>query len=433
MLSGGRRWLGLGLVNLLVGIAGAGDLPRAEPAKLGFSAARLDYIDQFYTDKINKGELAGIVTLIARHGKIAHFSALGYADVAKKRPMQEDTIFRFYSMTKPVTSTALMMLYEEGRFQLTEPISKYFPEFANLRVLRSPDAALTDTVPLERAPTLQDLLRHTAGFSHGGFPNSVDTEYVKQDVSGIDVPLAETVSKLASIPLLEQPGKKFIYSMGPDIQARLVEILSGMPFDQFLQQRMFKPLGMKDAGFWLGADKAQRLATMHWLKNGKLTPLDDAHGYPDQYPVSSRAEINSYTANHKHKGGSSGLVGTAEDYWRFAQMLLNGGELDHVRVLSPQVVRFMTRDHLASLGHLRDIANDGFGLGFSVVDDPAATGFMSSEGTYFWAGSGATYFWVDPKEDMVVVVLSQHSVVPAADPRFLLPQLHTLVYSALLN
>jgi CubicO group peptidase (beta-lactamase class C family) len=434
MTSSGRMLMGLLLTIFMATLAHAGELAGARSEELGFSTARLDYIDQFYIDKVKKGELAGIVTLIARHGKIAHFSAVGYADIEKKQKMRTDTIFRLYSMTKPIASTALMMLYEEGRFQMQDPLSKYIPEFANLRVLRNSGAPLDDTVPVERPPTVQDVMRHTAGFSHGLQKIMLDDEYNKENLFGVDISLSDMMSRLAKIPLLEQPGKKFIYSVGPDVQARLVEVLSGMPFDKFLQKRVFEPLGMKDSGFWVPSDKVARLAAIHWPKNGKLTTLDEIHGHPEGSFLVQSWSANSYTVKHKRTGGSFGLVSTAEDYWRFAQMMLNGGELNGTRLLSPQVVRYMTRDHLGALaiqGTNGEPNGTGFGLGFGVMRDSAAAGDMSSEGTFFWGGAAGTQFWIDPKEDMVVVAMIQHMATPEADATW--SQLHTLVYSALLE
>ena len=430
----GREWRCLVFVAALsIGLsAWAADLPRAQPQEVGFSPERLAHIDEFYAGKVKNGELAGIVTLIARHGKIVHFSAVGYADVEKKQKMQTDTIFRIYSMTKPIASTALMMLYEEGRFQMNDPLKNYIPEFANLRVLRAPDGPLDDTVAPAFAPTVQDIMRHTAGFTHGLGIDAYDNQYTKANVFGLDVSLAEMMTKLSQMPLRYQPGTKFSYSVGPDVQARLVELLSGMPFDEYLDKRLFKPLGMKDAGFWLPADKSKRLATVHWAKDGKLVPLDEAHGHPVGGVIMQPWSVNSYTVNHKHKGGSFGLVATAEDYWRFAQMMLNGGEFGGTRFLSPRTVRFMARDHLGAIpleGPGGRPSGMGFGLGFGIMKDPAMAGYMSSEGSYFWAGAAATHFWIDPKEDLVVVAMTQHLGAPAADA--LLPQLRTLVYSAL--
>ena len=427
--------LRVGFVLLLcaVNTAQAAEPTRVRPEEVGLSSARLEYIDRFYAEEVRKGNVAGVVTLIARHGKIAHLAAVGYADFEKQRKMRIDTIFRLYSMTKPIASTALMMLYEEGRFQMNDPLSKYIPEFAGLRVLRHEGAALTDTVPLQRAPTIEDVMRHTAGFSHGLDTTLVDAEYEKENVFGLDVSLSDMMTKLAKIPLLQQPGRKFIYSVGPDVQARLVEILSGVPFDEFLQKRLFIPLGMKDAGFSLPAEKAGRLAAVHWPKNGTLTTLDDEHGHPAGGMLVQPWSVHSYGSRHTHTGGSFGLVSTAEDYWRFAQMMLNGGELNGVRILSPPIVRYMSRDHLGAIGFpsLEGPSGLGFGLGFAVVTNPAAVGYVSSEGAYFWSGAAGTQFWIDPKEDLVVVAMIQHMATPAVD--FFGPQMRALVYGALLN
>jgi CubicO group peptidase (beta-lactamase class C family) len=423
------------VVLLAVSKAIAGELPWGQPKDLGFSSERLTYIDQFYDEKVKSGELAGIVTLIARHGKIVHFSAIGYADVVSKQKMETDTIFRLYSMTKPIASVALMMLYQEGRFQMSDPVSKYIPEFADLRVLRTPDAAIDDTVPLDRPPNIEDLMRHTGGFMHGGKQNAVDRAYLQADVFGVDVSLAQMVSRLSKIPLAYQPGTKFAYSVGPDIQARLVEILSGLPFDEFLAKRLFAPLGMKDTGFWLDANKARRLASVSWEKDGKLTPLDTVHGYPKEDGVLAEPwSVNSYTVDHKRKGGSFGLVGTAEDYWRFAELMAHEGEFNGIRILSPWVAHYMTCDHMGSISMVRQNGRPsgyGFGLGFAIEKDPAGGGYMGSQGTYFWAGAANTHFWIDPKEEIVVVALAQHMGTPKLAP--LWGELRTLVYSALLN
>jgi len=382
---------------LLVGNVWAGDLPRARPEEVGLSSKRLEYIDQFYAARVSKGEMAGIVTLVARHGKIAHFSAMGYADIEHKKKMTEDSIFRLYSMTKPIAAAALLMLYEQGLFQMDDPVSKYIPAFASLRVLRRPDSLLGDTVPLERPATIEDLLRHTAGFTHCTGPTLIDEQCDKVNVFGRDVSLTEMMSRLAKIPLESQPGTKFSYSIAPDIQARLVEILSGLPFDEFLERNLFKPLGMHDSGFYVPPDKASRLANIYQVKDGKLTLPEKCQPARACDTVFS---LDSNTVPHKHHGGSLGLAGTAADYWRFAQMLLNGGQLDGVRILSPQVVQFMTRDHLGSIkfpdAKLSGVFSPsaaqgfGFGLGVAVVKDPAAAGFMSSEGTYFWMGALGT-------------------------------------------
>lgn len=418
----------------LTGKVSAADVPRARPEDVGFSAERLRHIDQFFADRIEQGDLAGIVMLVARHGKVVHFNALGHADRDKKEKMRTDTIFRVYSQTKAITSTALMVLYEEGRFQLTDPVSKYIPAFAHLKALRTPQSPIEDTVPLERPPTIQDLMRHTAGFSHGIERSAVDTAYIDAGMFGVDVSLAQMMSKLATIPLLEQPGRRFIYSLSPDVQARLVEILSGMPFDEFLERRLLRPLGMSDTGFWAPPDKAGRLATVYWPKDGKLTPLDQTHGYPIAVGFLGKPDlVNSYTVDHPRKGGSYGLLSTAADYWRFAQMMLNGGELDGARILSPQTVRYMTRDHMGGEMPMPKAFPKGtaHGLGFAVVKDAAAMGSLSSDGAFFWGGAALTQYWIDPKTDMVILAMTQHLGVPRAAEA--VGQLQPLVYSALME
>ncbi|MGD0733451.1 MAG: serine hydrolase domain-containing protein [Terracidiphilus sp.] len=424
------------LIVLALAVAAANAIaqgvPTARPEDEGFSSERLAYLDKFYSEKIDHGDLAGIVTMVSRHGKIVHFSALGYADLEKHTRMQKDTIFREYSMTKAITSTALMTLYEEGRFQIDDPISKYLPEFANLRVLRAPDGPLDETVAPEHPPTIHDIMRHTAGFTHGLAGDKFDEQYTKADLLAVDLTLDEMMKRLAKIPLRYQPGTKFNYSVGPDVQARLVEVLSGVPFDEYLQKRIFDPLGMKDASFWLGPDKADRLATVYWTKNGKLTPLDEIHGHPDsEVPLFQPWSVNSYTVNHKRKGGSYGLVATAEDYWRFAQMILNGGELNGVRILSPRTVHFMGQDHLAPAGIPDFEKGTGFGLGFAVVENQAAAATLGSDGGLFWGGAATTSFWIDPKEDIVVIAMTQHLSAPAAAEA--VAKMRTLVYSALIG
>ena len=427
-----RQCVVFSVLVLLAMVALAQELPTAKPEDVGFSSERLAYIDAFLTEKVSHGDLAGIVTLISRHGKVVHFSAIGYADLEKHRKMEKDTIFRQYSMTKAIASTALMTLYEQGRFQMRDPVSKYLPEFANIRVLRTPESPLDQTVAPERPPSIHDILRHTAGFSHGLTTSALDTQYAKSDLFGVDVSLKEMMERLSKLPLQYQPGTKFAYSVGPDVQARLVEVLSGMPFDEYLAKHIFAPLGMKDTDFWVPPDKANRLATVHWMKDGKLVPIDEVHGHPggDVF-VFQPWSVNSYTVNHKRKGGSYGLVATAEDYWRFTQMILNGGELNGVRILGPQTVHFMGQDHLEPAGIPDFETGIGFGVGFAVIRNQAAVGNLGSDGGLFWGGAAATGFWIDPKDDIVVVYMTQHMGTLAADD--LSGQMLTLAYSALID
>jgi CubicO group peptidase (beta-lactamase class C family) len=423
-----NRWLVLVFILTAAPIvqAAADSLPRARPEQLGFSAARLDYIDKFFGQKVERGEIAGVVTLVARHGRLAHFTAVGYADAEAHRKMEVDTIFRLYSMTKPIAAVALMMLYQEGRFQLNDPISKYIPEFTSLRVLRDPGSSLTDTVPLERPPSVEDLLRHTAGFTHCWGPDVIGMECARRNVFGLDVPLSDMMSRLATIPLHNQPGTQYLYSIAPDVEARLVEVLSGMTFEEYLEQRLFGPLGMRDTGYYVSAERAKRLAGVQGNKD---------HQLPTLFTQENAWSVNSYTSRHLHHGGSIGLASTAADYWRFGQMLLNHGEFHGVRILSPEIVRFMTSDHLGSIKFHEDalgrVSEDAFelGLGFAVVKNAAAAGFPSPKGAYFWQGAMGTLFWVDPKSDMVVVAMIQSAT---GQPEFW-TQVRTLVYSALMN
>jgi CubicO group peptidase (beta-lactamase class C family) len=429
MIRSSHTWWALVQLCLFAGGAWGDALPQSKPEEVGFSSKRLNYIDAFYAEEVKKGELAGIVTLVSRRGKIVHFSAVGYADIETRRKMKLNSIFRLYSMTKPIAATALMLLYQEGRFQLDDPLSKYMPEFNGLRVLRTPDSNADDTVPPLRAPTIHDVLRHTAGFTHCVGSDSIGAQCAKEDVFGIDVTLAEMANKLARIPLHHQPGTTYEYSIGPDIEARLVEVLSGMSFDDFLERRLFKPLRMSDTAYLVPPEKRTRLVTPYLVKDGKLT------SWSEDDPKSAWS-VNSCTVAHKRTGGSFGLTSTTADYWRFAQMLLNNGQLAGVRILDPQVVQFMTRDHLGLIEFHDDQLSRsaeqafGFGLGFAVVKDPAAAGFMGSEGTYFWQGAIGTLFWVDPTEDLVVVAMIQEG---SAELGAFWAQVRTLIYSALLE
>jgi CubicO group peptidase (beta-lactamase class C family) len=436
MVANAWMWTGVLLVLLMQSPCRADDLPYAKPAEVGFSEARLNYIDRFFAGEVAKGGMAGIVTLVARHGKIVHFNAVGYADTGSHQKMRTDSIFRLYSMTKPIAATALMMLYEEGRFRLDDPISKYLPEFAGIRVLKTPDSPMTDTVPANREPTLHDLFRHTAGFLSGGTKPPIDAiheAYEKADLFNPTVSLAQMMKRLAKMPLVYQPGTTWNYSLGQDVQARLVEIFSGMPFDQFLEKRLFAPLGMKDTGYWIKPDKASRFVSVHWANNGKVVPCDSRHGCSDLINV---AEINHYTQDNVQKGGSSGLTGTTEDYWRFAQMMLDGGAFNGRRFLSPSLVLYMARDHLGLVSILNDKGEStgtGWGLGFAVVKDAAAAASVIPDGCFYWSGVAGTLFWIDPKNDIVVVAMSQSLDPKMAAFPSLREQLGAMVYGALLE
>jgi CubicO group peptidase (beta-lactamase class C family) len=404
-------------------------LPVVQPEEVGFDSAQLAKIEPFFQGRVDRGEIAGIVTLVARKGKIAHFSAVGYLDAQREIPMELDSLFRIYSMTKPIATTALMMLYQDGKFQLTDPLSKFIPEFAKLRVLRTPNGPMDETVGLDRPPTVQDILRHTAGFSHGIGVNDYDLDFVSSGIFSPETTLEEMMTLLSEIPLMNQPGSQFRYSVGPDVALRLVEIISGMSADDYLEQRIFEPLGMESSGYVADSDNAHRLGPVHWLKDGELAPINDEYGKPDGGFLVQPWSVNNYTLDHEYKGGSLGLLSTAEDYWRFAQTLLNGGELEDQRILGSGTVDFMRRNHLTAQQRPSYSQDEGFGLGFSVVEDPAGVGYPSNEGNYYWSGAAATLFWIDPVEEIVVIGMTQHRGAPGSDS--IRGELSALVYGAL--
>lgn len=409
----------------------AESLPVVDPAQVGFSSDQLAKIETHFQGRVDRGEIAGIVTLVSRRGKIAHLSAVGYQDVVKNIPMETDTLFRIFSMTKPIASTALMMLYQDGHFQLTDPLSRFIPEFANLRVLKDTNGPLTDTDEMEREPTIQDILRHTAGFSHGLYNNDLDKTYLGAGIFLPETSLEKMMQELASIPLLYQPGSAYSYSIGPDIALRLVEIISGMPADQYLQDRIFAPLGMEETGYVVSQDNLNRLTPVHWLKDGQLVPINQEYGSPSEEVLATDWLLNNYGKDHEFKGGSLGLVSTASDYWRFAQAMLNGGELDNNRIIGRKTVEYMSQNHMTTSQQSSYGSAFGWGLGFGTIELPSQAGYLSSKGTFYWSGAAATYFWVDPSEEIVVVAMTQHRGVPGTNR--IRGELSTLVYGALIE
>jgi CubicO group peptidase (beta-lactamase class C family) len=366
------------------------------------SAERLERIGALNRRYVDEGKLAGVVTLVARDGKVVHVDAVGQADLTTGAPMREDTLFRIYSMTKPITSVALMMLYEEGAFQLSDPISKFLPELANLEVLQD-DGTRLPAQPI----TFQQLLTHTAGFSYGfNAQDPVDQLYQASDWARSEN-LDTFIATLAKLPLKFQPGSRWHYSVANDVQGALVERISGQRFDVFLKTRLFEPLGMQDTFFDVPSDKRARLGTNHHYdaEAGRLEVLTEA-----EYPVFAGTTFFS---------GGAGLVSTAADYARFAEMLRNGGALGKARILSPKTVELMTLNHLPALmqasgsgeqpglGGLGGYSGAGFGLGFAVVTDVPATRVIGSEGEYSWGGAAGTIFWIDPVEEIVVVGMIQ--------------------------
>lgn len=410
-------------------VAGAQSLPSAKPERVGLSSERLDRVGQALKGEIAKGKLPGAVALVARKGRVAYFESFGLQDKAGATPMVNDAIFRIYSMTKPLVSVAAIMLMEDGRLVLTDPVSLHLPQLTKLQV-SAPKADSTfarvtyQMVPTEREMTIQDLLRHTSGLAYGEITANapVKEAYAKAGAyqpSGLPFDArgstpAEQVTGLSKAPLAHQPGTVWEYSLASDVLGRVVEAASGMRLAQFLQQRLFEPLKMPDSGFSVPAEKMRRLAQPS----------------PDN-PV----KLIDVAAPPKNDSGGAGGVSTAMDYARFSQMLLNGGRLDGARVLSRPSVSLMTSDHLARISTpvtpgelLLGTPGYTFGLGFAVRQGPGVAGVPGSAGEFMWAGFAGTYFWVDPKEELLGVLMTQAPSPERAYYRRLFKQ---LVYQAI--
>jgi CubicO group peptidase (beta-lactamase class C family) len=380
----------------------------ASPGSVGFSAERLKRLDAAMAQAVTDGRVAGMTTLLARHGKVVAFNTYGQASLADQRPMEKDAIFRIYSMTKPVTGVALMILFEEGRWRLDDPISKYVPELADLKVITGTDAeGLPILEPVTRDPTMRELMSHTAGFGYGlSEEHAVDRMFREKGVLGSSS-LQEMVEKTATIPLMFQPGTDWSYSVAVDIQGHIVEKLTGQTLGDFMAERIFQPLKMTDTGFQVRAGQADRLAAVYVgaPNGGRLFEAKELAGAPAQ----------DFTVAPRMESGGGGLVSTASDYARFAQMIANGGELDGVRILAPATVELMGTDMIpedalvssnGSVG-LRFNEAVGFGLDFMVIKDPRKAGGLEGKGTLSWGGAAGTWFWVDPTNDIVFVGMIQ--------------------------
>ena len=395
------------------------------PEEVGFSASRLSRIGTWMQGYIAQNKLAGTIAMVVRCGKVVYLERFGLMDLEAAKPMQFDTIFRIYSMTKPISSVALMMLYEQGLFHLTDPISDFLPEFNGVKVWVN-EGELTG---LTRPITVQDLLRHTAGFSYGGYAETgspVDEFYDRADLFNKDITLEEMVGRIADLPLAYQPGEGWRYSVATDVAGRLVEVLSGMSLATFLAEKIFQPMGMTDTAYWVPPEKAHRFAALYGpTETSALAAIDAAIG-------------GDYSPAVKLHAGGHGLVSTAADYLRFAQCLLNEGELDGARLLGRKTVELMTANHLPPallpieyngiVGTPRP--GIGFGLGFSVVLDPPRAGIMGSAGDYGWGGYAETYFWINPVEQLIAILMTQYM------PSLTYPirnDFRTLVYQALVD
>ena len=397
------------------------------PESVGFSSERLERLKAATHQIVDAGELSGMVTLVTRHGKLVYSDVYGVQDIASKKPMTADTIFRIYSMTKPITGVAMMMLYEEGKWLPDDPLSRHIPEFANLKVFAGLDA---QGQPILEAPahppTVGELLTHSAGFTYGTFGDAPVDKMVRESNPLGAGSLKEMIERLSKLPLAYQPGTKWLYSLSVDIQGYLVEKLSGKPFPEFVRERIFTPLGMKDTAFNVPRDKLPRLATVYLaaMKNGKLDPQPHAPNLTQVPGLPS---------------GGGGLYSTAGDYLRFAQMLANGGVLDDVRILSPATLNVMRSNHLApnlrtgefGIGMQRIRAGFGFGYDVAVYDDPALIGVPVGKGTYLWDGAAGTFFWVDPTNDVVFIGMIQRRGGPGVPQVQLMSR--PVTYQALLD
>lgn len=398
----------------------AAGLPSAAPEALGFSPERLERLTATFKGYVAEEELPGAVILVARHGKVAYLEAFGMLDRERALPMPTDAVFRIASQTKALVSVAVMMLQEEGKLLLSDPVGKYLPEFRSTTVAVSREGGY-DVVPARRPITLRDLLTHTAGIGYG---SGVARD--RWEAAGIqgwyfahrDEPVAATVARMAALPFDAHPGDAFVYGYGTDILGVVVEVVGGLPLDEFLRRRILEPLGMKDTHFFLPRGKRERLATVY----GRADPPVLRRG-PEGGGMQGQGD---YVEGPRMSfSGGAGLLSTAQDYARFLQMLLNGGELDGVRILSHKSVELMTADHLGSRYSTQGV---GFGLGFQVTKDLGARGHLGSVEEYGWGGAYHSTYWVDPSEELVVVYFTQLIPATGVDDH---GKLRALVYQAL--
>src|SRR5215472_16301254 len=418
-----KRALLVSLVLSLLVPVSARALPEGTPEEVGFSRERLARIGQMLNGQVAIKSFPGAVALVARKGRVAYFEAVGQLDPKTGSPMSKDAIFRLYSMTKPFTSVAAMILVEEGRLRLTDPVGTYLPKHLKLDVaVRGPDANGKPTyavVPAERPVTVYDLMRHTSGLVYGGFTQNeyVKEQYAKQNVGWSGVTPEEQIEALAKVPLARQPGTMWEYGLSTDVVGRVVESITGMPLGRFLEERLFRPLGMKDTTFLVPSDKVKRLA--------QPLAVDRTTGKP--------ITLHDVTVAPKNDAGGAGAAGTAMDYARFLHMLAQGGQLDGQRLLARPTVRHMTTDHLGDIKPATPqlAPGYGFGLGFAIRRADGLNGTLGSAGEYTWGGAGGTAFWVDPQEQLIAILLTQAQ--PGPWQREFRELFRQLVYQAIVD
>jgi CubicO group peptidase (beta-lactamase class C family) len=414
----------------------------ADPTTLGLDPERLDRVDAFIKAKyLDTGLYPGFTLLVTRSGQVAHLSTQGHRNVETGAPMTEDTLIRIFSMTKPVTSVAMLMLYEEGLYRLEDPVSKFVPSFGGLRVWEDGNADSYTTRFPEREMTIRDLFTHTSGLTYGFMKrHPVDSLYRRNGIDAGGQKLESWVESVAELPLAFSPGTQWSYSVATDVLGRLVEVIGGLPFDQFLQERIFDPLGMGDTGFSVGDADADRLAALYSVPALSPFTLPEGADGDGKLLIDDGGPDSQWRRPAVFQSGGGGLVSTVGDYHRFTQMLLNGGVLDGNRLLGRKTIQYATTNHLPGGGDLASMGQAvftettyegiGFGLGFSVVLDPAAAQVVGSTGSYGWGGAASTLFWVDPVEDLAVIGLTQLMPSSAYPIR---EELRPLVYSALVG
>ncbi|MDP3720485.1 MAG: serine hydrolase domain-containing protein [Acidobacteriota bacterium] len=391
------------------------DDPLTSPESVGFSANGLKAYQQAMRALVDEGKLAGVTTLVARHGKVVQFDAYGVQDLETKKPVTKDTIFRIASMTKPIAGVAMMMLWEEGKWSLEDPVAKHIPEFANLKVA-TPAGEVAQATPM----TMRQLMSHTAGFDVSG-------GYSKRPISDRSQPLQAMIDKLAKLPLAAQPGTDWRYGPSVDIQGYLVEKLSGQPLDVFLRTKLFEPLGMKDTGFWVEPSKADRVTKIFTYGPDKRIMTAPTQGDPTSKPV--------------FLSGSGGLLSTTDDYRRFAQMLLDGGQGNGKRLLKASTVELMRTNVLADgvtvdlYGPNVNVGGIGFGLDFAIILDPAKANTPEGKNSFYWGGAFGTWFWIDPVNDLIAVGMMQNLAgsTPTGGSPQVRPLSRRLVYEALVD
>ncbi len=381
------------------------DMTVVKPETVGFSSERLERLHALLQQTVDSKQLSGAVTILARHGRVVDYRSYGQKDMAAGTPMTKDAIFRDFSMTKPVTGVAMMILYEEGKWLPSDPIAKFIPEFAHLQVFKGMDAdGKMILVDPDHPPTMSELMSHTAGFTYGFFGDTpVDHMYRDANLFA-SKNLKEFIDKLSSLPLTYQPGKGWTYSVSMDIEGYIVEKLSGKSLPDFVRDNIYQPLGMKDAGFFVPAEKRSRFVTLYVTDDqGRMVP-DDGKGFGGKYDQQPGMP-----------SGGGGMVSTAEDYYRFASMMANGGELDGKRILAPATLKLMTSNHLApilltgeyGIGLMNMRPGFGYGYNCAVEFDPPAANLPDGKGTFLWDGAAGTWFWVDPANDVVFVGMIQ--------------------------